>query len=197
MNHALLLMADENVSLVVRGSVFINNFLQWILRSQNFKKLEPTWCVAVHTTANKLAPIFDLEMKCVSMTACRYVSDWLIQNCISEALSAANMDPSLSQSQHAVITQACSVVSKFHDRVPPRPIPEPSPRRRVRLFLKASMSGASTGQLLLDMDANTLCVREVYAHVAWLLGHPQERIKLQTQAGKHVCANADLWQHKL
>lgn len=102
------------------------------------------------------------------------------------------MDPSLSQSQHAVIAQACGVVSKFHDRVPPRPIPEPSPRRRVRLFLKASMSSASAGQLLLDMDANTVCVRDVYAHVASLLGHPQERIKLQTQAGKHVRIIADL-----
>jgi hypothetical protein len=47
MNHALLLLADESVAMVVRGSVFLNNLLQWIMRLQNYKKLEPTWCARV------------------------------------------------------------------------------------------------------------------------------------------------------
>lgn len=116
----------------------------------------------------------------------RAVSDWLVANNIVEALAAAALDPGLTSSQQRSIAQAGTVVGRFHDKVPPRVVNDPPPARRVKLFLKHDPMLPSHGVLLMDADANTVTVRELFTFAATALHHPATALHVETQSGKHV-----------
>lgn len=117
---------------------------------------------------------------------CRYISDWLVLNCVPEALQASALDPDLTIPERRTLQQASAAVAKYLDKMPARVMLDGSVPLKVQVNLKCCGGKASVGSMPVDVDGDKCTVKMLYEYLSDVLMHPVTTLSLHTQAGKRV-----------